>query len=150
MKGLPLAYAKDMQEDKVPVFDAADALELALAATIGMVRDMRFDAERLRRAAERGYANATDLADWLVRARGLPFRRAHEATGRIVRRAEERRLSLAELPLSDLQEIEPAVTAEVYEALDIERSLARRTSFGGTAPERVRTAAAEARRRFLA
>jgi argininosuccinate lyase len=149
MKGLPLAYAKDMQEDKVPVFAAADALLLALDAAAGMVRDMRPDRERLKRAAERGYATATDLADWLVRSLGFPFRRAHQVTARIIRHAEERGLSLAELPLSELQAIEPAIASEVAEVLDVARSVRGRTSFGGTAPERVREAAAEARQRFL-
>ncbi len=149
MKGLPLAYQKDMQEDKVPVFEAADALELCLAATAGMVRDLRPDRERLREAAARGFSTATDLADWLVRALGLPFRRAHHVTGEIVKRAEARGSTLAELPLSELQAVEPAITQAVYEALEVERSVASRTSFGGTAPSRVREAAAAARKRFL-
>ena len=149
MKGLPLAYAKDMQEDKAPVFAAVDALELSLAATAGMVRDMQPRPERLRAAAERGYASATDLADWLVRRLGLPFRRAHQATGMIVKRAEALGLALAELPLGELTAIEPKITGEIYQILDIDRSAASRASFGGTAPQRVRAAAAEARRRFL-
>ena len=149
MKGLPLAYSKDMQEDKVPVFDAVDALELCLAATAGMVRDMQPRREQLRAAAEHGFATATDLADWLVRAAGLPFRGAHRVTGQIVKRAEALGCSLAELPLDELKAVEPAITAGVYDVLDPTRSVASRTSFGGTAPERVRTAAQEARRRFL-
>jgi argininosuccinate lyase len=149
VKGLPLAYGKDLQEDKLPVFEAADALELCLAATAGMVRDMRPDRARLHAAAERGYANATDLADWLVRKAGLPFREAHQATGRIVKRADALGCTLAELPLSELQAIEPALTAAVFEVLDADRSVASRTSFGGTAPDRVRAAIVEARRRFL-
>jgi argininosuccinate lyase len=149
MKGLPLAYGKDMQEDKVPVFEAVDALELSLAATAGMVRDMRPRRERLRAAAEQGFATATDLADWLVRAAGLPFRRAHHATGQIVKRAETLGCTLAELPLAELQAVERAVTAAVYDVLDPARSVASRTSFGGTAPKQVRTAAAAARKRFL-
>ncbi len=149
MKGLPLAYGKDMQEDKVPVFEAVDALELGLAATAGMVRDMRACRERLRDAAEQGFATATDLADWLVRAAGLPFRRAHHATGQIVKRAEALGCTLAELPLAELQAVEPAITDAVYDVLDAARSVASRTSFGGTAPEQVRTAAAAARKRFL-
>jgi argininosuccinate lyase len=150
MKGLPLAYQKDMQEDKIPVFEAADALELCLAATAGMVRDMRPNRERMRDAAARGFSTATDLADWLVRALGLPFRRAHHITGEIVKRAEGRGCTLAELPLAELQAIEAAITPAVYEALAVDRSVASRTSFGGTAPERVREAATAARRRFLA
>ena len=149
MKGLPLAYGKDLQEDKIPVFEAADALELCLAATASMVRDMRVDRHRLRGAVARGYATATDLADWLVREAGLPFRQAHQATGRIVGRADALGCTLAELPLSELQAIEPAITAGVYDALEVDRSVASRTSFGGTAPERVRAAVAAARQRFL-
>jgi argininosuccinate lyase len=148
MKGLPLAYGKDMQEDKMPVFEAADALELCLAATTGMVRDMRPDRLRLRAAAERGFSTATDLADWLVRVAGLPFRRAHHATGAIVKRAEAKGCTLAELPLAELQAVEPAIGPAVYDVLDLDRSVARRLSFGGTAPESVRAAVAEARRRF--
>ena len=149
MKGLPLAYGKDMQEDKIPVFEAIDALELCLAATAGMVRDMRPRRERLCAAAEQGFATATDLADWLVRAAGLPFRRAHYATGQIVKRAETLGCKLVELPLAELQAVEPAITDAVYDVLDATRSVASRTSFGGTAPELVRTAAAAARTRFL-
>jgi len=149
MKGLPLAYGKNTQEDKVPVFDAVDALQLALAATAGMVRDMRHDHERLCAAAEAGFATATDLADWLVRVAGLPFRPAHHATGMIVKRAEALRCALAELPLAELQAVEPAITAGVYDVLDAVHSVASRTSFGGTAPERVRAAVQEARKRFL-
>jgi argininosuccinate lyase len=150
MKALPLAYAKDMQEDKAAVFEAADALELCLAATAGMVGDMRPDSERMRLAAERGFATATDLADWLVRVAGLPFRDAHAATGRIVKRAEALGSRLAELPLAEMQEIAPAVSPSVYDVLTVERSVASRTSEGGTAPERVCAAVAAARRRFLA
>jgi argininosuccinate lyase len=149
MKGLPLAYGKDMQEDKVPVFEAVDALELCLAAMAGMVRDMQPCRDRLRAAAEAGFATATDLADWLVRAAGLPFRRAHRATGEIVKRAEALGCSLAELPLAELQAVEAAITAAVYDLLDPARSVASRTSFGGTAPESVRAAAQKARKRFL-
>jgi argininosuccinate lyase len=149
MKGLPLAYAKDMQEDKIPVFEAADTLELCLAATTGMVRDMQPDRERLRAAAERGFSTATDLADWLVRVAGLPFRHAHHATGMIVKRAEARGCTLAELPLAELQAVEPAISPAVYDVLKPDRSVASRSSFGGTAPESVRVAIAEARKRFL-
>ena len=149
MKGLPLAYGKDMQEDKVPVFEAADTLELCLAATTGMVRDLRPDRQRLREAAGRGFATATDLADWLVRIGGLPFRQAHHATGQIVKRAEEMGCALAELPLAELQAVEPTISAAVYDVLDADRSVASRISFGGTAPVRVRAAATAARKRFL-
>src|SRR6185503_8240277 len=119
MKGLPLAYGKDMQEDKVPVSEAADALELCLAATAGMVRDLEPDRERLRAAAGRGYSTATDLADWLVRVPGLPFRQAHHVTGEIVKRAEARGCTLAELPLAELQAVERAITPAVYEVLAV-------------------------------
>ena len=149
MKGLPLAYQKDMQEDKVPVFEAAAALELCLAATAGMVRDMRPDRARLRAAAERGFSTATDLADWLVRSLSLPFRTAHHAAGAAVKRAEALGCGLAELPLGELQAIEPAITDAVYEVLAVERSVASRDSFGGTAPARVRESAVAARRRYL-
>jgi len=149
MKGLPLAYGKDMQEDKIPVFEAVDALELCLAAAAGVVRDMRPCRERLRAAAERGFATATDLADWLVRAAGFPFRRAHHATGQIVKRAETLGCTLAKLPLAELQAVEPGITDAIYDVLDAAQSVASRTSFGGTAPEQVRTAAAAARKRFL-
>jgi argininosuccinate lyase len=149
MKGLPLAYQKDMQEDKLPVFEASDALELCLAATAGLVRDMQPDRERLRAAASRGFSTATDLADWLVRVLGMPFRQAHQMTGEIVKRAEARGCTLAELPLAELQAVAPAITAEVYDALLVECSVTSRTSFGGTAPARVREAVAAARRRFL-
>jgi argininosuccinate lyase len=148
MKGLPLSYQKDMQEDKVPVFEATDALELCLAAMAGMVRDMRPQVERLRAAAARGYSTATDLADWLVRESGLPFRQAHHATGAIVKRAETLGCALADMPLAELQAVEPAITASVYDVLDVERSVASRTSFGGTAPDRVRAAIAAARKRY--
>jgi argininosuccinate lyase len=149
MKGLPLAYSKDMQEDKIAVFEAADALELSLAATAGMVRDLRPDRARLRAAAQRGYSTATDLADWLVRIAGLPFRDAHRITGTIVRRAEALGCGLADLPLAEMRAIEPAIGESVFDVLDADRSVASRTSFGGTAPECVRAAIAAARRKFL-
>jgi argininosuccinate lyase len=139
-----------MQEDKVAVFEAADALELCLAATGGMARDMRPDHDRMRAAAARGFSTATDLADWLVRELGLPFRRAHHIAGEIVKRAEARGCMLGEVPLAELQAVEPAITAAIYAILDVDRSVASRGSFGGTAPERVRQAAAAARHRFLA
>jgi len=148
MKGLPLAYQKDMQEDKVPVFEAFDALELCLAACEGMVRDMRPQAERLRDAAARGYSTATDLADWLVREAGLPFRQAHHATGAIVKRAETLGVMLSDLPLAEMRAIEPVITKSVYDVLDVDRSVASRRSYGGTAPERVRAAIAAARERY--
>ena len=143
MKGLPLAYAKDMQEDKEPVFDAAGALSLSLAAMAGMVRDMQPDLPRMRAMAGSGYATATDLADWLVRVLHLPFRTAHHVTGRLVARAEARGVDLAGLTLEDMQAEEPGITPDVFGVLTVDASVASRTSHGGTAPPNV---AAQARR----
>jgi len=137
MKGLPLAYQKDMQEDKGGVIDALGDLRLCLAAMTGMVRDMTPDAARMKAAAGQGYSTATDLADWLVQALELPFREAHHITGRIVRAAEERKLPLERLPLSVLQEIEPRITQDALKVLSVERSVESRTSLGGTAPKNV-------------
>jgi argininosuccinate lyase len=138
MKGLPLAYSKDMQEDKEQVFDAADSLMLALAAMAGMVRDMRPREEALRVAAASGFSTATDLADWLVRRLGLPFREAHHVTGSLVRMAEDRGVDLPDLTLADMQEVHPGIIAEVYEVLGVDNSVASRASYGGTAPAQVR------------
>jgi len=149
MKGLPLAYTTDMQEDKEPVFDAVDAMSVKIAAMTGMVRDIAFDVDRLRDAAGDGHTTATDLADWLVRVLGLPFRRAHHVTGTLVGVADEKRCTLAELELADMQAVEAGITEDVYSVLAVEKSVASRTSQGGTAPDNVRAAAAEARRRFL-
>ena len=149
MKGLPLAYSKDMQEDKEPVFDAADSLALALAATTGMIADMAPVAENMRAAAGKGYSTATDLADWLVRAAGVPFREAHGITGAVVKRADELGVDLADLPLDEMQAIDERITEDVSGVLTVEASVASRTSFGGTAPDNVRTAVADARARFL-
>jgi len=150
MKGLPLAYAKDMQEDKLPVFEAADTLELCLAATAGMVLDLKADEAAMRRVADSGYSTATDLADWLVRTLGMPFREAHRVAGATVKRAEAKKCALADLPLAEMQRIDPRITKTVFDVLTVERSVASRTSFGGTAPDNVARAAAEARKRFLA
>ena len=138
MKGLPLAYSKDMQEDKEQVFDAADSLMLALAAMAGMVRDMTPREEALRVAAASGFSTATDLADWLVRRLGLPFREAHHVTGSLVRMAEDRGVDLPDLTLADMQEVHPGIIAEVYEVLGVDNSVASRASYGGTAPAQVR------------
>ena len=143
MKGLPLAYAKDMQEDKEGVFDAAGAWALSLVAMAGMVRDMAPDTARMRAAAGAGFATATDLADWLVRTLRLPFREAHHVTGRLVARADARGVDLAGLTLAEMQAEEPRITADVFSVLTVEASVGSRTSFGGTAPQNV---AAEARR----
>ncbi len=143
MKGLPLAYSKDMQEDKEGTFDALDALVLCVAATAGMVRDLTPDTARMEAAASSGYATATDLADWLVRHLGLPFRRAHHVTGRIVALAAERGVPLDAVPLEAMQGIEPGITAEVFAVLGVRQSVASRTSYGGTAPANVRRQAAD-------
>jgi argininosuccinate lyase len=149
MKGLPMTYGKDMQEDKEPVFDAVDTLGLCLLAMTGMVADLKADRARLAAACGAGFLTATDLADWLVRVGGMPFREAHHVTGRVVRLAEERGCGLAELSLDSLQAVDARITADVYSVLTVERAIASRTSDGGTAPERVRAAAAQARERFL-
>jgi argininosuccinate lyase len=138
MKGLPLAYQKDMQEDKEGAMEAVAALALSIAAMTGMVRDMEPDAARMKKAAAAGYATATDLADWLVRRLGLPFREAHHITGRIVAAAEKDGVALTRLPLSAMQAIEPRIGEEVRSVLSVERSVKSRTSFGGTAPANVR------------
>ncbi|MBP7003328.1 argininosuccinate lyase [Amaricoccus sp.] len=138
MKGLPLAYSKDMQEDKEQVFDAADSLMLALAAMDGMVRDLTPRPEALRAAAASGFSTATDLADWLVRRLGLPFRDAHHVTGALVKAAEDAGVDLPELDLATMQAAHPGITAEVYEVLGVDNSVASRASYGGTAPAQVR------------
>jgi len=142
MKGLPLAYAKDMQEDKEPVFDAADAWALSLAATAGMVRDMKPNLARLREFAGSGFATATDLADWLVRVLKLPFRTAHHVTGRLVAMAEGREIDLSQLSLADMQSVEPGITEAIFGVLTVDASVASRRSFGGTAPDNVAQQAA--------
>ena len=149
MKGLPLAYSKDMQEDKEPVFDALDTLGLCVRAMTGMVRDMAVDAARMGELAGAGHATATDLADWLVRELGMPFREAHRVTGRVVRRAERAGAALADLPEAEFRAEEPRITADAIAALAVDRAIASRTSAGGTAPVRVREAIARARERYL-
>jgi argininosuccinate lyase len=143
LKGLPMAYGKDMQEDKEGTFDALSSLSLCVAAVAGMVRDMTPDAARMKRAAGTGHATATDLADWLVRNLGLPFREAHHVTGRIVSLAERKATTLDKLPLAEMQSVEPRITAGVFSVLSVERSVESRKSHGGTAPSGVRK---EARR----
>jgi argininosuccinate lyase len=138
MKGLALAYAKDLQEDKEAMFSAADALDLSMAAMAGMVADLTPNAAAMRRAAEAGYPTATDLADWVVSQLGKPFREAHHIAGAIVKRAETSGVSLDKVPLAEMQKIEPAITARVYDVLTLDASVNARTSFGGTAPVRVR------------
>ncbi|MGQ0484623.1 MAG: argininosuccinate lyase [Hyphomicrobiales bacterium] len=143
MKGLPLAYSKDMQEDKEPAFDAFDTLSLAIAATAAMVRDIVPDATRMREAAAQGFSTATDLADWLVRTLNMPFREAHHVTGRLVALAESKGCGLPQLALADMQRVEKRITGDLYKVLTVEASAASRMSFGGTAPANVRR---EARR----
>ncbi len=143
MKGLPLAYAKDMQEDKEGAFDAFSALSLVIAASAGMIRDLEPDAARMKAAAGQGYSTATDLADWLVRTIGIPFRDAHHVTGRIVGLAAERGIPLHKVPLADMQAVEKRITQDVFSVLSVVRSVRSRTSYGGTAPAQVR---AQARR----
>ncbi|SFL46940.1 argininosuccinate lyase [Shimia aestuarii] len=138
MKGLPLAYSKDMQEDKEQVFDAADNLMLALAAMEGMVKDMSANRESLEAAAGSGFSTATDLADWLVRALNMPFRDAHHVTGTLVAMAEARGCDLPDLTLADMQEVHAAITEDVFGVLGVHNSVASRMSYGGTAPDQVR------------
>ncbi len=148
MKGLPLAYSKDMQDDKPPVFEAHDLLALSIAAMTGMVETLTFRTERMRAAAEAGFSTATDLADRLVRVAGVPFREAHHITGAVVKLAESRGVALSDLLLGDLQAIDPRIDVDVQSALSVDASVAARTSEGGTAPVRVRAAIAAARARL--
>ena len=148
IKGLPMTYGKDMQEDKEPVFDASDHLGLAIAVMEGMIRDMTVNKDAMRSALDAGFATATDLADWLVSALGLPFREAHHITGQVVALAEKKQLRLDQLSLADLQSVHAECDASCLAVLDPAASVMSRKSFGGTAPEQVRAAIAEARKRF--
>jgi len=145
MKGLPLAYSKDMQDDKPPVFEAFDLLALSLAAMTGIVATLTFNAAAMRVAAGRGFSTATDLADWLVRVANVPFREAHHITGRAVKAAEAAGIGLADLSLADLQAIDARIGPDVFDVLSVDASVASRTSFGGTAPSRVHAAITAAR-----
>ena len=145
MKGLPLAYSKDMQDDKPPVFEADELLMLSLNALAGMMETVEFVPDRMRAAAGQGFSTATDLADWLVREAGVPFREAHHITGRAVKAAEDRGCDLADLPLDDLQAIDPRIDERVFDVLSVDASVRSRTSYGGTAPERVREQIAAAK-----
>jgi argininosuccinate lyase len=145
MKGLPLAYSKDMQDDKPPVFEAAGLMALSIAAMTGMVAGTTFRTERMRAAAELGFATATDLADWLVREGDVPFREAHHITGAAVKLAERKGLSLSDVPLDELKAIDSRIDERVFSALSVEASVAARCSHGGTAPDEVRKRVAEAR-----
>ncbi|MEX0809569.1 MAG: argininosuccinate lyase [Dongiaceae bacterium] len=146
LKGLPLSYGKDMQEDKEPVFEAADALSLMILAMAGMIYDMKPNIDAMRRAAETGFITATDLADWLVRDAGLPFREAHHVTGALVALAEQKGCGLADLSLADMQKIDARIGAGVFSVLAVEQSVQSRSSEGGTAPQNVALAIAAARR----
>jgi argininosuccinate lyase len=146
MKGLPLAYSKDMQDDKPPVFEAHDLLGLCIAAMTGMVESATFRTDRMRGLAESGFATATDLADWLVREAGVPFREAHHITGRAVAAAEQAGTRLDQLSIDALKEIDARIDDRVYGVLSVDASVNSRTSFGGTAPVRVRAAVAAARK----
>ena len=148
MKGLPLAYSKDMQDDKPPVFEAAGLLDLSLAAMAGMVADSGFETARMRKAAEAGHATATDLADWLVRQADIPFREAHHITGAAVKLADEKGVALDQLALDDLKAIDQRIDQEVFQALSVDASVAARASYGGTAPVRVREQVAAAKQRL--
>ena len=141
MKGLPLTYSKDMQEDKERAFDALDNLALAIAAMAGMVRDLVPDIAKMMKAAGEGFSTATDFADWLVRKLKIPFRDAHHVTGRIVAKAAEAGIALHRLPLAAMREIEPRISEDVFTVLSVDRSVKSRTSFGGTAPKNVRAQA---------
>ena len=149
MKGLPLTYGKDMQEDKEPVFDASDTAELCVTAMTGMFKSATFDTARMAADAGKGFTTATDLADWLVRVLGLPFRDAHHVTGAVVKMAEDKGCELEALSLEDFQSVNAGITDEIYGVLGVDNSVASRTSLGGTAPDNVRAAAAQARERFL-
>jgi argininosuccinate lyase len=149
MKGLPLAYNKDTQEDKEPVFDAAEQLSLCLQVMTGMVGEMQVHPAKMRAAAEHGHLTATDLADWLVRELKMPFRQAHHVTARLVEEAQSFNCKLHDLPLTEMQSVEPRITEAIYEILSVESSVASRQSFGGTAPDLVKASVKEARRRWL-
>jgi argininosuccinate lyase len=138
MKGLPLAYSKDMQEDKELTFDALASLSLGLAAMTAMVDDLEPVGPSMRAAAGAGFSTATDLADWLVRVLGLPFREAHHVTGRIVAAAEAQGVTLDALPLASMQAVEPRITEAVFSVLSVESSVESRVSYGGTAPQNVK------------
>ncbi len=148
LKGTPLAYNKDLQEDKEPVFDTVDALELSLKAMAGMIKGLEVHEEAMYGAASGGFSTATDLADWLVRELGLPFRDAHHVTGKIVKQAEQAGCLLQDVPLETMQSVEPRITNEIYTVLSVENSVKSRRSYGGTSPERVREAIERARKQY--
>lgn len=148
MKGLPMTYSKDMQEDKEPTFDAVDSISLCIAAITAMIAEMMVNTAAMEEAARQGYATATDLADWLVKEIALPFRQAHQVTAQIVRFAESENLALEDLSLADMQKIEPKITSTALNVLSVHQSIESRTSMGGTAPARVKEAINEAKQRL--
>ena len=149
MKGLPMTYSKDMQEDKEALFGVADTLELCIAATTGMIADLEPVADRMKESARSGYSTATDLADWVTQKLNVPFRESHHITGRAVKLAESKGCELGQLTLADLQSIEPRITADVLTVLTVDAAAASRISYGGTAPNNVRAQSKAARERFL-
>ena len=149
MKGLPLTYGKDMQEDKEPLFDASDTMELCVSAMTGMIKSATYHVERMKADAGKGFATATDLADWLVRVLAMPFRDAHHVTGALVKMAEDKGVGLEDLTLADMQSVNAAMTLDVFAFLGVENSVMSRTSYGGTAPANVLDQVADARERFL-
>ncbi len=149
VKGLPLTYSKDMQEDKEPVFDTFDTLELCLAAATGMIADISINKDRMRRAAGAGYTTATDLADWLVREQNVAFRDSHHIAGQVVKLAEDKGCELEELSPEELSKIDERLTADALGVVTVDASVNSRTSYGGTAPDNVRSQVTAARARFL-
>ena len=149
MKGLTLTYSKDMQEDKEPVFDATESIQLCIAAMTGMISDVTFHTDKMKQAATRGYSTATDLADWLVQHLNIPFRQAHHITGRVVNIAESKSCTLDQLSLKEMQEVEPRITDDIFNVLSVENSVASRKSHGGTAPSEVRKAILHAKEQYL-
>ena len=149
IKGLPMAYSKDLQEDKEPVFEAADSLSISIAVMTAMLKDMEFNVQNLKKAAESGFTTATDLADWMVRVLNIPFRKAHNIAGQMVSIAEEKGCRLDELSLAEMKAVEPKFTNDVFSVLGVEESVTSRNSFGGTAPQNVKNAIKKARERFL-
>ena len=149
MKGLPLAYSKDMQEDKEPLFDCFDTITIILKAMIGMVSDLSVNKENMLKATTKGFITATDLADFLVKELKTPFRDAHHITGKIVKIAENKKCDLADLTLAEMQTIEPKITSKIFNVLSVENSVKSRTSHGGTAPTQVKKALANSKKKFL-
>jgi argininosuccinate lyase len=148
IKGLPLAYSKDMQEDKEPIFDAIENIKICILATNGMVVDMKVKKENMLKMASAGFSTATDLADFLVKNLKMPFRKAHHITGSIVKLAENKKCDLSDLSLKEMQTIEPRITKNIFEVLTVKNSVSSRTSFGGTSPSSVGGAIVQAKKHF--